>query len=509
MPSNILETIDRLKQQLDALRPLPPEVTGRVEQKLRIESNYHSNALEGNTLTLGETRSLLLHGLTARGKPMREHLDIEGYDRAIKELARMAREDHPLSESFICNLHRVLLNEPYEVETIAADGRNTRRAIAVGAYKSTANNIVTSTGETYYFTPPEQVRHAMRELIDWYQALEKEGEHPIISAAIFHYRFVRIHPFDDGNGRMARLLMNRILLQHGYPLAIVRRDTRARYLQELERADQTEDPGQFIDYIASCCEYPLNLYLRAARGQPIEDTDDIDREIALFRHTLVEGTGSARSRGPAASRGRSGVAVLFLLPGEIPSAYRRTIQPRSGFAAADLRPERRRPAFSPRSHHSSRPGSGTCSRRSDRIRFLRRGLPEYRLDDYHGHQEHPQATPMQLGAVDLLPVTRCQGFFRPVRKRRSRRIAQGIQSAAARHDEDHGPMGFAVRELIPHRQSANSGYAIYRSHSRGATTAGGRRVRRPDPNRLERMSVPYLGILLFGEEHAQQHPRND
>ena len=290
MPSNILETIDRLKQQLDALRPLPPEVTGRVEQKLRIESNYHSNALEGNTLTLAETRSLLLHGLTARGKPMREHLDIEGYDRAIKELARMAREDHPLSESFICNLHRVLLNEPYEVETIAADGRNTRRAIAVGAYKSTANNIVTSTGETYYFTPPEQVRHAMRELIDWYQAQEKEGEHPIISAAFFHYRFVRIHPFDDGNGRMARLLMNRILLQHGYPLAIVRRDTRARYLQELERADQTEDAGRFIEYIASCCEYPLNLYLRAARGEPIEDTDDIDREIALFRKALGDGT---------------------------------------------------------------------------------------------------------------------------------------------------------------------------------------------------------------------------
>ena len=78
MPSNILATIDRLKRELEALRPLPPEVSGRVEQKLRIESNYHSNALEGNTLTLAETRSLLLHGLTAHGKPMREHVDIEG-----------------------------------------------------------------------------------------------------------------------------------------------------------------------------------------------------------------------------------------------------------------------------------------------------------------------------------------------------------------------------------------------------------------------------------------------
>ena len=292
MASDILDTIDRLKRELDALRPLPPEVTGRVEQKLRIESNYHSNALEGNTLTLAETRSLLLHGLTARGKPMREHLDIEGYDRAIKELAHLGREHQPLNESFIRNLHHVLLKEPYEVETVADDGRNTRRPIAVGAYKSTANNIVTSTGETYYFTPPEQVPRAMRQLIDWYHAQEDSGEHPIIVAALFHYRFVRIHPFDDGNGRMARLLMNRILLGHGYPLAIVRRDTRGRYLQELERADQTEDPGEFIDYIASCCEYPLNLYLRAARGEPLEDNDDIDREIALFRQALIDEDGT-------------------------------------------------------------------------------------------------------------------------------------------------------------------------------------------------------------------------
>ena len=292
MASGILRTIDRLRKELDGLRPLPPEVTGRVEQKLRIESNYHSNALEGNTLTLAEARSLILHGLTARGKPMREHLDIEGYDRAIKDLARLAREDHPLSESFICNLHRVLLNEPYEVETTAGDGRNTRRPIAVGAYKRSPNNIVTSTGETYYFTPPEQVPYAMRQLLDWYHAQEDAGEHPIIIAAVFHYRFVRIHPFDDGNGRMGRLMMNRILLGHGYPLARARRDTRDRYLQELERADQTEDPGEFIDYIASCCEYPLNLYLRAARGEPLEDSDDIDREIALFRQALADGQGT-------------------------------------------------------------------------------------------------------------------------------------------------------------------------------------------------------------------------
>ena len=237
MATDALESIDRLKNELDALRPLPADVVERVEQKLRIESNYHSNAVEGNSLTLGETRSLILRGLTARGKPMRDHLDIEGHDRAVEI-------------------------------------------------------VETSTGETYYFTPPEQVKPAMTDLLDWYRAQEAAGEHPVIIAATFHYRFVRIHPFDDGNGRMARLIMNLILIKHGYTVAIVQSEERARYLEELERADHTEDLAQFIEYIASCCTYALDLYLRAARGESIEDPEDIDREIELFKRSV------ARSAGP-------------------------------------------------------------------------------------------------------------------------------------------------------------------------------------------------------------------
>ena len=292
MASNILETIDRLKQELDALRPLPQEVIARVEQKLRIESNYHSNAIEGNSLTLGETRSLILHGLTARGKPMRDHLDIKGHDEAVKAIEHAVKEEHGLTEVFIRNLHRVLLKEPYEVAAVTPAGQRASRLISIAAYKTTPNNVITSTGETYYFTPPEQVKQEMSDLIDWYRAQAAKGEHPVIIAAIFHYRFVRIHPFDDGNGRMARLLMNLILIKHGYTVAIVQRDTRDRYLQELEQADQTEDPAQFIDYIASCCEYPLNLYHRAARGESIEDPEDIDREIALFKRSLIKGAAS-------------------------------------------------------------------------------------------------------------------------------------------------------------------------------------------------------------------------
>ena len=288
--STILDEIDRLKGELDALRPLPPDVLARVEQKLRIESNYHSNAVEGNSLTLGETRSLILHGLTAHGKPMRDHLDIEGHDEAIKAMEDAVKRNELLNEVFIRNLHTVLLKEPYENDAITPDGQPIKRRIAIGEYKTQPNNVRTSTGEIYYFTPPEQVKPAMGDLIDWYRKQEDEGEHPIIIAATFHYRFIRIHPFDDGNGRMARLLMNMILIKHGYTVAVVPVGEREQYIGILEQADKTEDLAEFITYIAHCCEHTLNLHLKAARGEDIEDVEDIDKEIVLFKRSLQKGT---------------------------------------------------------------------------------------------------------------------------------------------------------------------------------------------------------------------------
>ena len=308
MLSKALESIDKLKDELNAFRPLAPDVVGRVGQKLRIELNYHSNAIEGNAMTLGETRSLILHGftasrphgLTARGKPMRDHLDIQGHDDAVKAVEDAVGSEHALTEVFIRNLHRILLKEPYDADAMTPDGGVTKRRIAIGDYKTVPNNVRTSTGETYFFTPPEQVRPAMSDLMDWYRKQEAANEHPVIIAATFHYRFVRIHPFDDGNGRMARLLMNLILIKHGYTVAIIPVTQRKQYIEELERIDKTEDLAEFIDDVAACSEYALNLHLRAARGESIEDADDIDREIELFKRSLGEDAGLGQ---PIALRG--------------------------------------------------------------------------------------------------------------------------------------------------------------------------------------------------------------
>ena len=256
-----LWAISQLKEELDSLRPLPTPVVAQVEQKLRLESNYHSNAIEGNTLTLGETRSLILHGLTAHGKPIRDHLDIEGHDTAVKAIEAAVQNDDELNEVFIRNLHRVLLKEPYEMPAVTPDGGQTKRTITIGDYKTVPNNVVTSTGETYYYTPPEQVKSAMSDLIDWYRTREREGEHPIILAATFHYRFVRIHPFDDGNGRMGRLLMNMILIKHGYTVALVRRESRDEFIHLLEQADKTEELRRFHQLhseVLRVCSEPLH-----------------------------------------------------------------------------------------------------------------------------------------------------------------------------------------------------------------------------------------------------------
>ncbi|MDE3258792.1 MAG: Fic family protein [Gemmatimonadota bacterium] len=289
--SNVIDQIDRLKAELDALRPLPSDVLGRVEQKLRIESNYHSNAIEGNSLTLGETRSLILHGLTAHGKPMRDHLDIEGHDEAVKAMEDAVNRDESLNEVFIRNLHEVLLKKPYEIDAITLDGQPSKRQITIGRYKTQPNNVRTSTGEIYYFTAPDQVKPAMSDLIDWYRRAEYDGEHPIFVAATFHYRFVRIHPFDDGNGRMARLLMNMILIKHGYTVAIIPIQERNRYISTLEKADKSEDLSEFIECIAEYCKNTLSLHLRAARGESVEDVEDIDKEIELFKRSIQTGNG--------------------------------------------------------------------------------------------------------------------------------------------------------------------------------------------------------------------------
>lgn len=282
----VLNNIIRLKEELDALRPISPEQEQRIMQKFRLDWNYHSNHLEGNSLTYGETKALILFGITAQGKPLKDHIEMTGHNEALKMLEEIVKEERPLSEHFIRELHVLLLKEPYYVDAVTPDGSPSQKQINVGQYKTSPNHVKTITGEMFYFATPEETPSKMTDLIDWYREKSTSGElHPLLLAAEFHYKFVCIHPFDDGNGRMARILMNFILMQHSFPPVIIKSENKKKYFIALQQADAgILEP--FIEYIGRNLEHSLQLMIKGAKGKNIEDADDVDKEIALLEQRL-------------------------------------------------------------------------------------------------------------------------------------------------------------------------------------------------------------------------------
>lgn len=284
----ILDTANKLKAEIDTFRPLSPELEKRIMQKFRLDWNYHSNNIEGNQLTYGETKTFLLHGITAKGKTLKDHLDIKGHNEALLMLDEIVKEKRGISENFIRELHVVILHETYYNPAQTADGNKTARKIEVGKYKSQPNHVLTKTGEMHYFASPEETPAKMHDLITWYRNINNDKSlHPLIVASIFHYRFISIHPFDDGNGRLARILMNLILMQNGFPPVIIKTETKGDYYSALQEADGGNEE-EFIKYVGEQLIHSLELYLKGAKGENIEDITDIDKQIELLKASLSD-----------------------------------------------------------------------------------------------------------------------------------------------------------------------------------------------------------------------------
>ncbi len=277
-----LERAEQLKAELDSLRPLDPDVERRVMQKLRLDWNYHSNKLEGNTYSYGETKMLLMKGLTAGGKPVRDHEEISGHDQAISFIIESIEHDEPLTEIFIRHLHKLILVRPFWSDAKTVDGQPTKRLIKVGEYKTEPNHVETQSGNIFYFAEPIETPAKMQELVEWFRNKSQNLEENFIKLSTeFHYRFVRIHPFDDGNGRLARLLMNYILMKQGFPPVIIKTEDKDNYIAVLEQADFAI-LKPFVEYVAQNLISSLELIIRGARGGEIEDSDDLDKELTML-----------------------------------------------------------------------------------------------------------------------------------------------------------------------------------------------------------------------------------
>ena len=238
--------IDRLKSRLDSLRPLPEHTVRTLHEQQVLEWTYHSNAIEGNTLTLKETK-VVLEGITIGGKPLREHFEVINHKEAIDYVEAIVQNQEGLNEWQIKSIHHLVLKN--------IDDRN------AGQYRQ--ENVVIAGAE---HLPPDYIKvpEAMAGLMDWYSS--SNTMHPVECAARLHVDFVGIHPFVDGNGRTSRLLMNFELMRRGFLPVIIPVENRLVYYDALDTAHTHSDYSLFIELVASLEQATLERYLRIVQG---------------------------------------------------------------------------------------------------------------------------------------------------------------------------------------------------------------------------------------------------
>ncbi len=240
----MFKVIDDKKAILDSKRPLSPEVLTNLKKYFDVELTYNSNAIEGNTLTITETKVILEEGLTiGGGKTLREHLEVINHQEAINYVEDIVNKDIDISERVLKDLHAIILK--------SIDNKN------AGVYRK--NNVLIS-GSKHRPVEYMLVEEKMHELVEWYDVM-KDKLHPVQLAAIFHFKYVYIHPFIDGNGRTARLLMNLILLRNGYPIAVIKNEDRSEYMKALELASVEGTNTAFIEIIIRAVNNSLDTYL--------------------------------------------------------------------------------------------------------------------------------------------------------------------------------------------------------------------------------------------------------
>lgn len=240
----LFRVINKKIAQLDASLPLPKNTLKSLQEKLSLEWTYNSNAIEGNTLTINETK-VVLEGITVGGKSLREHLEVINHRDAITYVEEIVQQEETLSEWQIKNLHRLVLK--------GIDDEN------AGVYR---NEQVFISGAKHIPPAPYLIQEKMNQMMNWYHH-EGLKLHAVERGAMLHAIFVGIHPFIDGNGRTARLLLNLELMKEGFPPVIIKTENRLAYYNALDQALTDEDYSDFITLVTKEVEESLDLYLSA------------------------------------------------------------------------------------------------------------------------------------------------------------------------------------------------------------------------------------------------------
>jgi Fic family protein len=244
----LYDSIDSKKIKLDAFRPFSAKQAQKFKTLYLLDMTYHSNALEGNSLNAKETKKILEEGTAIGGKLVSEHIEVINHREAIEFVdEQLNRPLHGLDENDILALHRLLLT-----------GVNTKEA---GCYRTQHVAKRKSNGDIYHFVSPNKIQKEIEKFLKWFGTATQL--HPIALASQTHNRFATIHPFSDANGRISRLLMNLILMHHGYPPAIIHLQDQSEYIHAIENAQNNNLATTFDRFITQKLNHNIDFYLES------------------------------------------------------------------------------------------------------------------------------------------------------------------------------------------------------------------------------------------------------
>jgi len=247
MDKTLLSSIEGKKRELDKLRPLPPSIVQKLKEQFLIEWTYNSNAIEGNTLTLQETELVLNRGLTIGNKSLKEHFEAINHKECIELVEKFVEKKEDLNAQFIKQLHKIILKNIDDYQA--------------GVYRKTNVRIL---GAVHIPPDASKIERLMDEFLDWYYTNKHQIPVPELAAWV-QYKFVYIHPFIDGNGRVARLLTNLYLMARDYPPVILKKEDRGKYYKSLRAAD-SGNLEPFANFIAKAVDENMTLYLSISGG---------------------------------------------------------------------------------------------------------------------------------------------------------------------------------------------------------------------------------------------------
>jgi len=275
------DDINALYQTYQDLLPMAEADEARLWKKFRLDWNYNSNRIEGNTLTYGETEALLILGTEPR-RLQKDIREMRAHDLAISYVQDLAKSERNITEANIRELNQITLKENYYIETETAEGNITRKEIVPGQYKTTPNHVRLRGGGIHKFAEPHEVSMRVASTV---QSIRDYLQKPDNSLPKFlaklHQDFIQTHPFDDGNGRVVRMLLNYVCLSLDWPPVIIKDNKKSDYLAALERAD-SGDIADLETLMKQELTWSLKKSIQAARGEDIDDPEDMDKRINIL-----------------------------------------------------------------------------------------------------------------------------------------------------------------------------------------------------------------------------------